>query len=357
MLDLVQAARSLGAGEVLVLFQVRLNVSVGGWDMTGDADIIRLERRGGWPARSAGGRHEGGARKLVTAGIGWCIGSSMPIAHDGTARRLENLRSSAGAANASLRSASSTIRLPPWLAVVRPGGACSSRRRRCLGAWSIALDAALRTCNEVAPILPSPCRAHSMRRRSFLTGLTTRSQPACRWPRVGAGTHGRIIDRPADRPSRRALAPGHAARAARPARLEEGRNLRLRIRPNGFDESLLVEAARELVQEAPDVIVAGSSAEAVAALSVTKTIPVLFGTASRSGRRRFRALARPARQQCRPASATNDPSMSAANGVELLTEIAPATRFASGLSTIRLRRRLGWVGLTSPRCAAAPGGA
>src|SRR5690606_11482366 len=42
--ELIAVARGLGAGEVMVLFQVRLNVSVGGWDMTGDADIIRLER-------------------------------------------------------------------------------------------------------------------------------------------------------------------------------------------------------------------------------------------------------------------------------------------------------------------------
>jgi hypothetical protein len=42
--DLLAAAGNLDQGEVLVLFQVRLNVSVGGWDMTGDADLIRMER-------------------------------------------------------------------------------------------------------------------------------------------------------------------------------------------------------------------------------------------------------------------------------------------------------------------------
>ncbi|MDQ2654171.1 MAG: PD-(D/E)XK nuclease family protein, partial [Chloroflexota bacterium] len=42
--DLISAARGLATGAALVLFQVRLNVAVGGWDMTGDADIIRLER-------------------------------------------------------------------------------------------------------------------------------------------------------------------------------------------------------------------------------------------------------------------------------------------------------------------------
>ncbi len=42
--DLLSAARDLATGDVLVLFQVRLNVTVGDWDMTGDADIIRLAR-------------------------------------------------------------------------------------------------------------------------------------------------------------------------------------------------------------------------------------------------------------------------------------------------------------------------
>ena len=42
--DLIDAAGNLSNGDVVVLFQVRLNVSVGDWDLTGDADIIRLER-------------------------------------------------------------------------------------------------------------------------------------------------------------------------------------------------------------------------------------------------------------------------------------------------------------------------
>ena len=39
-------ARDLAAGEVLVLLQPRLQVSLGGWRMTGDADVLRLERDG-----------------------------------------------------------------------------------------------------------------------------------------------------------------------------------------------------------------------------------------------------------------------------------------------------------------------
>lgn len=42
--DVLSAARDMAAGNELVLFQVRLSVPVDDWDMTGDADIIRLAR-------------------------------------------------------------------------------------------------------------------------------------------------------------------------------------------------------------------------------------------------------------------------------------------------------------------------
>lgn len=42
--DVVEAARNLAPGETLILFQARLRVPVDGWDITGDADIVRLER-------------------------------------------------------------------------------------------------------------------------------------------------------------------------------------------------------------------------------------------------------------------------------------------------------------------------
>ncbi|MBW3634302.1 MAG: AAA family ATPase, partial [Chloroflexi bacterium] len=42
--DVIAAARDLAAGEAAVLFQPRLRVPIDGWDMTGDADIVRLER-------------------------------------------------------------------------------------------------------------------------------------------------------------------------------------------------------------------------------------------------------------------------------------------------------------------------
>ncbi|MCA9877183.1 MAG: PD-(D/E)XK nuclease family protein, partial [Thermomicrobiales bacterium] len=42
--ELIDAALALEPGGTLVLFQVRLRVTVGGWDLTGDADIIHLAR-------------------------------------------------------------------------------------------------------------------------------------------------------------------------------------------------------------------------------------------------------------------------------------------------------------------------
>ena len=40
----VATARELAAGETLILFQPRLRVSLSGWDVTGDVDLLRLER-------------------------------------------------------------------------------------------------------------------------------------------------------------------------------------------------------------------------------------------------------------------------------------------------------------------------
>ncbi|MFN8591630.1 MAG: AAA domain-containing protein [Thermomicrobiales bacterium] len=42
---LATAARDVLPGETVILFQPRLHVAIDGWDMTGDADIVRLERR------------------------------------------------------------------------------------------------------------------------------------------------------------------------------------------------------------------------------------------------------------------------------------------------------------------------
>jgi hypothetical protein len=45
------AARELSAGQVVILLQPRLRVGLDGWDLTGDADIVRLERDEGGTLR------------------------------------------------------------------------------------------------------------------------------------------------------------------------------------------------------------------------------------------------------------------------------------------------------------------
>lgn len=51
----MQLARELAAGEIVVLFQPRLSANLGDWQVRGDVDILRLERR-----------EDGGLRILIT---------------------------------------------------------------------------------------------------------------------------------------------------------------------------------------------------------------------------------------------------------------------------------------------------
>jgi putative ABC transport system substrate-binding protein len=104
----------------------------------------------------------------------------------------------------------------------------------------------------------------------------------------------------------------------------EGRNLRVTWRFSGGSEDELVRAAADVVREKPDVIVVGSSAETVAVLAQTREIPVLFSTASDPvGSGFVRSLERPDGNAT--GFSNNDPAISE-KWVELLTEIAPATR-------------------------------
>lgn len=104
----------------------------------------------------------------------------------------------------------------------------------------------------------------------------------------------------------------------------EGRNLRVTWRFSGVNEEELTQAAAALVRERPDVIVVGSSAETAAVLAQTRQIPVLFSTASDPvGSGFVRSLERPDGNAT--GFSNNDPAMSE-KWVELLTEIAPATR-------------------------------
>ncbi len=104
----------------------------------------------------------------------------------------------------------------------------------------------------------------------------------------------------------------------------EGRNLRTSWRFSGASEDDLVRAVAEAIREKPDIIVVGSSAETQAVLAETRLIPVLFSTASDPvGSGFVRSLERPDGNAT--GFSNNDPSMSE-KWVELLTEIAPATR-------------------------------
>jgi len=104
----------------------------------------------------------------------------------------------------------------------------------------------------------------------------------------------------------------------------EGRNLHLTWRFSGVSEDELARAAADVVREQPDVIVVGSSAETAAILAHTRQIPVLFSTASDPvGSGFVRSLERPDGNAT--GFSNNDPAMSE-KWVELLTEIAPATR-------------------------------
>lgn len=104
----------------------------------------------------------------------------------------------------------------------------------------------------------------------------------------------------------------------------DGKNLRIGLKSWGASEADLARSAAEVVRDRPDIIVVGSSAETAAVLAETRRIPVLFGTASDPvGSGFVRSLERPDGNAT--GFSNNDPVMSE-KWVELLTEIAPATR-------------------------------
>ena len=104
----------------------------------------------------------------------------------------------------------------------------------------------------------------------------------------------------------------------------EGGNLRAIWRFSGASEGDLARAVGETLQDRPDVIIVGSSTEAEAVLAETRRIPVLFSTASDPvGSGFVRSLERP--EGNATGFSNNAPAMSA-KWLELLGEIAPATR-------------------------------
>jgi putative ABC transport system substrate-binding protein len=164
-----------------------------------------------------------------------------------------------------------------------------------------------------------------MRRRSFLTALTTLATglPLANARAVERRTVAFFFSLPPDHPL--VILRTNAIRKMLAERgWVEGRNILLNFRPVGGDERTFAQAARDLVREEPDVIVVGSSAEAAAVLAATRTIPVLFSTASDPvGSGFVRSLERPDNNAT--GFSNNDPSM-CGKWIELLVEIAPATR-------------------------------
>ena len=71
--DIVDYARSLAAGAVVVLFQPRLLVEVGRWLIRGDIDILRLER------------DEAGHLRLLIADMKWMTKAAAAIVLPGRA--------------------------------------------------------------------------------------------------------------------------------------------------------------------------------------------------------------------------------------------------------------------------------
>lgn len=162
-----------------------------------------------------------------------------------------------------------------------------------------------------------------MRRRSFLVALAS----------CGLA----VSARSEEPPKRVALLIGlpldHPVVSARMAELYrmlaergwiDGKNLQVSSKVSGASEADLARAAAEVVAGNPDIIIVGSSTETAAVLAKTRRIPVLFSTASDPvGSGFVRSLERPDGNAT--GFSNNDPAMSE-KWVELLTEIAPATR-------------------------------
>jgi putative ABC transport system substrate-binding protein len=101
----------------------------------------------------------------------------------------------------------------------------------------------------------------------------------------------------------------------------EGSNLRIDTRWTGSDSSLYRRYAAELVQSAPDVILAGGTANVAALQQVTRSVPIVFGNVvDPVGAGLVASLARPDRNTT---GFTAFEYSLAGKWVELLKEIAP----------------------------------
>lgn len=161
-----------------------------------------------------------------------------------------------------------------------------------------------------------------MLRRSALLSLA--SLPFWRAPLAAAGREKLIafvVGIPLDHPvavSRTVALRTHLAKLG----WVEGRNMRFEFRVVTAEANSLDRAVAEAIALKPDLIVAGSSTETAAILAATKTLPVLFTTASDPvGSGFVRSLERPDGNAT--GFSNNDPGM-AGKWIELLKELAPS---------------------------------
>lgn len=117
----------------------------------------------------------------------------------------------------------------------------------------------------------------------------------------------------------------------------EGRTIAIDVRAVVGDPAARSVVARELVATEPDVIVAASTANATALMQATRTIPIVFATASDPvGTGLVQSLARPGGNVT---GFTNVGPALAPKWLELLKETAPAIRRVGVLFNERTARR------------------
>ena len=130
-----------------------------------------------------------------------------------------------------------------------------------------------------------------MKRREFIAALGGAAA-------AGRSRRARSSERDAAHRRAHACAAGRSGRQARLAAFlqglqelgwSDGRNMRIDIRWAGGDARTLRKHAAELVALAPDVILAaGGSTVGPAASRRRRTVPIVFASVDRSGRRRLR---------------------------------------------------------------------
>ena len=104
----------------------------------------------------------------------------------------------------------------------------------------------------------------------------------------------------------------------------EGKNIRYEYRTSEGDPAKRAALARELVEAKPDILVSSSTPDTVALIKNTRTIPVVFSTATDPVEAGFvQSLTRPGGNAT---GFTNSAPTMGDKWLEILTEIAPSTK-------------------------------